>query len=96
MESPEESKVGFSEARLEEAELKSSQNTPKITEKSVDDLAVENGEVNSQSATGPENDNEFVVWWQEPIDQDSENPMNWRDGRKWAIIGILSFFTFLT
>lgn len=38
----------------------------------------------------------FKVGWNEPADQDPENPMNWTTRRKWSIIGILSFITFLT
>ncbi|CAK7210137.1 hypothetical protein SBRCBS47491_000669 [Sporothrix bragantina] len=39
---------------------------------------------------------EFIVWWQEPVEQDSENPQNWTSRRKWSIITMLSFITFLT
>ena len=38
----------------------------------------------------------FSVWWDEPADEDLENPMSWSSRRKWGIIGILSFLTFLT
>ncbi|CAK7217015.1 hypothetical protein SCUCBS95973_003008 [Sporothrix curviconia] len=38
----------------------------------------------------------FVVWWQQPADQDRENPQNWTSRRKWSIIAMLSFLTFLT
>ncbi|KAF4472465.1 multidrug resistant [Fusarium albosuccineum] len=43
-----------------------------------------------------ENHDNFKVGWEDPADQDPENPMNWSAGRKWSIIGILSFITFLT
>lgn len=43
-----------------------------------------------------DNDTNFVVGWEEPSDQDPDNPLNWSTGRKWSIIGILSFITFLT
>jgi hypothetical protein len=39
---------------------------------------------------------ENVVWWNEPVDQDPENPMNWGAGRKWGTIAILAFITFIT
>jgi hypothetical protein len=38
----------------------------------------------------------YSVWWNEPEDKDPENPLNWPNGRKWGIIGILSLLTFLT
>lgn len=39
---------------------------------------------------------EFDVFWNEPADQDPENPMSWSMGRKWGIIATISFITFLT
>src|SRR5215469_8908743 len=39
---------------------------------------------------------ENVVWWDEPVDQDPDNPMNWGAGRKWGTIAILAFITFIT
>lgn len=39
---------------------------------------------------------DFTVFWDEPIDQDPENPMNWSTSRKSSIIGVISFVTFLT
>jgi multidrug resistance protein len=36
------------------------------------------------------------VWWDEPVDQDPQNPMNWGAVRKWVTIAILVFITFLT
>ncbi|KAI8711261.1 MFS domain-containing protein [Fusarium sp. LHS14.1] len=49
-------------------------------------------------ATMPDEDEHvnFTVGWEEPPDQDPENPLNWSASRKWSIIGILSFITFLT
>lgn len=41
-------------------------------------------------------DDEFVVYWEEPADQDPENPQSWSSLQKWTIIGIVSFVTFLT
>ncbi|OJJ48413.1 hypothetical protein ASPZODRAFT_61473 [Penicilliopsis zonata CBS 506.65] len=40
--------------------------------------------------------NSFSVWWEEPVEQDSANPMNWTSRRKWSIIGSVSLVTFLT
>jgi hypothetical protein len=37
-----------------------------------------------------------LVWWDEPAEQDPANPMNWATRRRWTIIAILSFITFLT
>src|SRR5262249_12339053 len=39
---------------------------------------------------------ENVVWWDEPVEQDPDNPMNWGAGRKWGTIAILAFITFIT
>lgn len=39
---------------------------------------------------------ENLVWWDEPVDQDLENPMNWGASRKWGTIAILGFITFIT
>ncbi|PQE33478.1 hypothetical protein CJF32_00003375 [Rutstroemia sp. NJR-2017a WRK4] len=42
-----------------------------------------------------EPDNEFIVWWDEPEDQDRENPMNWSSTRKWVNICTISVISFL-
>ena len=39
---------------------------------------------------------DFLVWWEEPIDQDPSNPMNWPKSKKWGTIAVLSSITFLT
>ncbi|KAL5358521.1 major facilitator superfamily domain-containing protein [Aspergillus floccosus] len=39
---------------------------------------------------------EFDVYWDEPADQDPENPMNWSTARKWSTMGMVSFVTFLS
>lgn len=39
---------------------------------------------------------EFEVWWNEPAEQDPENPMNWTNKKKWSNIGVMSAITFLT
>lgn len=41
-------------------------------------------------------DQEFEVYWEEPADQDPENPMNWSFARKTTIIALVSFVSFLT
>ncbi|KAJ5773863.1 hypothetical protein N7457_008759 [Penicillium paradoxum] len=41
-------------------------------------------------------DSEYDVFWEKPANEDPENPMNWSGGRKWTIIGMVSFVTFLT
>lgn len=41
-------------------------------------------------------DAEFEVFWDSPANQDHTNPMNWSVPRKWAIIAMVSFVTFLT
>lgn len=52
----------------------------------------------TKPVTMPDEDNHinFTVGWEEPSDQDPENPLNWPTRRKWSIIGVLSFITFLT
>ncbi|KAJ5960899.1 uncharacterized protein N7479_008049 [Penicillium vulpinum] len=39
---------------------------------------------------------EYDVFWAEPENEDPEKPMNWSSTRKWTIIGMVSFITFLT
>jgi hypothetical protein len=39
---------------------------------------------------------ENVVWWDEPVDQDPLNAMNWSEKKKWANIAVLSAMTFVT
>jgi len=38
---------------------------------------------------------EFVVWWNEPADQDPGNPMNWSSRKKWLNIMTISVISFL-
>ncbi len=67
----------------------------------------ENSSISAVSQRGGEKDIEAqaaevsqldqnVVWWDEPVDQDPENPMNWGAGRKLGTIAILGFITFIT
>jgi hypothetical protein len=41
-------------------------------------------------------ESEYDVFWEEPDSEDPANPMNWSSARKWSIIGMVSFITFLT
>ena len=62
--------------------------------KDVDDASADvqsKEEVSLETGTGGEE-----VWWEEPADQDPENPMNWPASRKWATIAVLSSITFVT
>lgn len=38
---------------------------------------------------------DFIVWWDEPEDQDPDNPMNWSSTRKWVNICVISVISFL-
>ncbi|KAI9666462.1 MAG: hypothetical protein M1821_004398 [Bathelium mastoideum] len=50
----------------------------------------------SHSETIEQDDrSELVVWWDEPYDQDPENPMNWPSKRKWVNIITISVTGFL-
>jgi hypothetical protein len=39
---------------------------------------------------------DLEVSWDEPADQDPANLVNWGVARKWTIISMVSFITFLT
>ncbi|KAI5927664.1 major facilitator superfamily domain-containing protein [Camillea tinctor] len=56
---------------------------------------IEEGSQNTADVSDS-NPSKFVVDWEEPADRDPENPMNWSSQRKWTIIGVLSFISFLT
>ncbi|KAH7312044.1 major facilitator superfamily domain-containing protein [Rhexocercosporidium sp. MPI-PUGE-AT-0058] len=48
--------------------------------------------------TGPvldDNGTKFTVWWDEPEDQDPENPMNWSSAKKWGNICTISVISFI-
>lgn len=52
-----------------------------------------------RAATDPrekDSADDYSVWWNEPADQDPENPMSWTNGRKWGIIANLSLISFVT
>ncbi|KAI0968636.1 major facilitator superfamily domain-containing protein [Xylaria arbuscula] len=38
---------------------------------------------------------QYVVGWEQPEDEDPENPLNWNRSQKWSIIGVLTFLSFL-
>ncbi|CAG8960000.1 hypothetical protein HYFRA_00013188 [Hymenoscyphus fraxineus] len=48
-----------------------------------------------QSSIILKEDKEFIVWWDEPADQDPQNPMNWPARKKWLNIGVLAFIGFI-
>jgi multidrug resistance protein len=48
----------------------------------------------ASSSTHEKDPNE--VWWDEPEDQDQQNPMNWPSWKKWSQIAVLSYITFIT
>lgn len=50
----------------------------------------------TDESSGHGSPDEFTVFWDEPIDQDPENPLNWTTARKASIIAAISFITFLT
>lgn len=41
-------------------------------------------------------DADLVVFWDEPADQDPANPLNWSARRRWSVVAMVSFITFLT
>ncbi|KAL3425074.1 major facilitator superfamily transporter [Phlyctema vagabunda] len=49
----------------------------------------------SSHAGSSETDSEFVVWWEEPADQDPANPMNWPMSKKWLNVLSMSGISFL-
>lgn len=42
-----------------------------------------------------ESHTDFIVWWDEPEDQDPENPLNWSPWVKWTNILTISVISFL-
>lgn len=42
-----------------------------------------------------EPDSQFIVWWEEPEDQDPENPRNWSPWMKWTNIITISLISFV-
>ncbi|PIB01378.1 putative transporter [Cercospora beticola] len=83
------------------AKLTSGPQTPRLSaEQSLDqdsirDLDIERNASLDGDAAATARD-EFEVWWEEPADQDPENPLNWTNTRKIITIITISFVTFLT
>jgi hypothetical protein len=59
---------------------------------------MESKDSSRRARVGDDDDNQdaYSVGWNEPADQDPENPMAWPEGRKWGIITTISFLSFLT
>lgn len=51
-------------------------------------------EINDGAASA-EPGSDLIVWWDEPEDQNPENPMNWSSTKKWANILVISVISFL-
>jgi len=74
---------------------------PAVTEIDHD---VEKGQPASSTATGgPDNTDDTVdasdpntVWWNEPADQDPQNPLNWTFKKKWTNLFVVSWLTLVT
>lgn len=78
------------ENKREEANEKEERVRAKPSQASLNSKHETNG-----GATQTEPGSEFVVWWDEPHDQDPENPMNWSSTRKWFNICVISIISFL-
>lgn len=78
------------EEKREEANEKVERVPANLSSTSLDSKHETNG-----GATQTEPGSEFVVWWDEPHDQDPENPMNWSSKRKWFNICVISIISFL-
>lgn len=52
-------------------------------------------EANSHAARVEVGSEDILVWWDEPDDQNPENPMNWSSARKWVNIIVISVISFL-
>ncbi|KAI3390836.1 hypothetical protein diail_8554 [Diaporthe ilicicola] len=74
-------------SEIEEKEGGSGTNTPSALLPAKDET--------SSETTHPEPGLEFLVWWNEPEDQDPENPMNWSSRRKWLNIITIAVISFL-
>lgn len=74
-------------SELDEKDRRSGTNTPSALLTPKDEAADETAH------PGP--DSEFMVWWNEPADQDPENPMNWSSRKKWFNIITISVISFL-
>lgn len=75
---------------LEEKDSKNGDLEKKDVERNLD--GVEEFDANVASAPN----SVYDVYWTEPANEDPENPMNWTPRKKWEIVGVLSFLSFLT
>jgi hypothetical protein len=79
----------------------SDENVSSIGEKEPIDLE-KNPRITEKTSTEPSSHDledakdENIVWWDEPADQDPENPKNWSEKKKWGTIAIVSSITFIT
>jgi hypothetical protein len=79
----------------------SDENVGSLEEKEPIDLE-KNLKVTEKATTEPSSNDlgdskdENIVWWDEPVDQDPENPKNWSEKKKWGTIAIVSSITFIT
>ncbi|KAL1869669.1 hypothetical protein Daus18300_005524 [Diaporthe australafricana] len=74
-------------SEIDEKDRGSGTNTPSALLPTKDEAA---GEINQ-----PEVRSELIVWWNEPENEDPENPMNWSSRRKWFNIITISVISFL-
>ena len=88
------SPVEFEQPPVNKVDLESGSNTNKdfaTNEKDPPDST--NLEDGTDTETEPVS---LEVYWNEPVDEDPANPMNWPSRKKWANIAVLSSITFLT
>lgn len=75
-------------SELDEKERGSGTNTPSAL------LPPKNEEITGENVH-PGQDSEYVVWWNEPADEDPENPLNWSSKKKWLNILTIAVISFL-
>jgi len=44
---------------------------------------------------GPDGGVDIMVWWDEPVDEDTANPLNWSSTKKWTNICTISVISFI-
>jgi hypothetical protein len=67
-------------------------------EKAGFDISSETLVPSNESGNGVEDikpEDQFMVWWDEPAEQDATNPMNWPSAKKWTNILTISAISFL-
>ncbi|KAI0426234.1 major facilitator superfamily domain-containing protein [Xylaria sp. FL1042] len=50
---------------------------------------------NAIYAEDQDDEQQYIVGWEQPENEDPENPLNWTRWQKWSIIGALTFLSFL-